>query len=171
MHSPGVCGVVLALNPAVGGSAAELEARIDALNPASELVLVAISPAGVASLSSVIWSRAAYLLEMADVADDATALRAALNEVLSRGRDTALVTGLGGAALAAETARAMVALYAEASDEVWAVEAATGAGAAVLLGRDMIERLLRSAEWRSAEELLKANRAHVVTLQDVEAGR
>jgi len=53
--------------------------------------------------------------------DDAEALRATLQEVLNRGRDAALVTGLNIHGLTAETVHRMVAEYCAAGDEIWAV--------------------------------------------------
>ncbi len=172
MHSPGVCGVILALGPAGPGAAQEVDARIDALNAASDLVLVA-APAPVAqALSPAVWSRAAYVVELAEGAAEAEVMRAALGEVMSRGRDAALLTWLGGARLTAEAAAKLVEFYAAAGDETWAVVESSEAlsqGQAVLVGRDMIERLLRTAGWTSAEEIFTANRAHVGTLRKQDA--
>ncbi|MDR3765152.1 MAG: hypothetical protein P4M01_13775 [Acidobacteriota bacterium] len=156
--------MVLALGPCGSGAAQAVDARIDALNASSDMVLVA-APASVArALEPAVWARAAYLVELAEGASAADAWRAALGEVLSRGRDAALVTWLDGEPFTGATASAMVARYAAAGGEVWAVEAASGGGKSVLLGRDMMERLLRTTGWQLAEEVLRANAAHVVTL-------
>ena len=133
MHSPGVCGAILATSSLVGrGSTTDqssmpaqsraeaLGALIDVLHADTEIVLIAAGDDADA-LAPAVWARAGYLVQLAPGASQADALRALLQDVLNRGRDAVLVTALDGPALTAETVRRMVAEYLEAGDEVWAV--------------------------------------------------
>ena len=112
MHSPGICGVILAAGSQVGAgtppskSMAEAVCElIAALNSDTEMVLVALG-AEAESLSPAVWERAAYVVPLPPDSSDADALRVTLQEVLNRGRDAALVTSLGDQALTAETVHA-----------------------------------------------------------------
>ena len=139
MHSPGVCGAILATGSPVGrGStpdqsstlkqtsmpaqsrAEALGALIDVLHADTEIVLIAAGDDADA-LAPAVWARAGYLVQLAPGTSQADALRALLQDVLNRGRDAVLVTTLDGPPLTAETVRRMVAEYLEAGDEVWAV--------------------------------------------------
>ena len=182
MHSPGVCGAILAFGPFAGAVALpqsqppDVAPLIDALNADTEMVLVGAAESADA-LAPAVWARAAYLVRLPLGATEVDGLRALLQETLSRGRDAILVTTLAGPLLTAEIVRQMVAAYRAAGHEVWAIvldnvrdpsaeaaprEAATGYP--VLLGRRMIEVFLRGREWCSAQEVLAANREHVHAL-------
>jgi CTP:molybdopterin cytidylyltransferase MocA len=169
MHSPGVCGVILAAGPEAGAGDARSKTKaesvselIGALNIDTEMVLVAVGAAEEA-LAPVIWAKAAYMVQLPAGASDADALRAMLQEVLNRGRDAALVASLDSHALTAETVHRMVAVFCAAGDEIWAVvpETAMQQGHPVLLGRRMIELFLRGQKWSAADEILAANLDHV----------
>jgi hypothetical protein len=173
MHSPGVCGVILAAGSPVGADdraprskAETLSALIDALGADTEMVLVAVG-ADAESLTPVVWAKAAYLVQLAETASDADALRTMLQEVLNRGRDAALVAALDGRGLTADTVHRMVAAYCAAGDEIWAVvpEMEMAQGHPVLMGRRMIELFLRGQKWNAADEILSANLEHVCTLK------
>ena len=169
MHSPGVCGAILASGPQFGDSGTLPQSNvgplIDALNAGTEMVLVAAAEAADA-LTPAVWSRGAYLVRLSPGAVEADALQALLKETLNRGRDAALVTTLEGPALTAETVRSMVDAYRAAGPEIWAVapEPESRQTYPVLLGRRMIELFLRGREWRSVQEVLSANREHVFEL-------
>jgi hypothetical protein len=127
MHSPGVCGAIMATSsPLVPGStpapsrAEALGALIDVLHGDTEIVLIAAGD-DADSLAPAVWMRAGYLVQLAPGASQSDALRALLQDVLNRGRDAVLVTTLDGPPLTAATVRRMVAEYLEAGDEVWAV--------------------------------------------------
>ena len=176
MHSPGVCGVILAAGSQVGAGDARLKTksesvteRIDALNGDTEMVLVAVG-ADAEALAPVVWARAAYMVHITEGMSDADALRAMLQEVLNRGRDAALVTSLDGQGLTAETVHRMVASYCAAGDEIWAVVPETEMlqGHPVLMGRRMIELFLRGQKWSAADEILAVNLEHVRTLKAVD---
>jgi CTP:molybdopterin cytidylyltransferase MocA len=176
MHSPGVCGVILAAGSQVGAGDARLKTKsegvtelIDALNGDTEMVLVSVG-ADAEALAPVVWARAAYMVQIAESMSDADALRAMLQEVLNRGRDAALVTSLGSQGLTAETVHRMVAAYCAAGDEIWAVVPETEMlqGHPVLMGRRMIELFLRGQKWSAADEILSANLEHVRTLKAVD---
>lgn len=178
MHSPGVCGVILAAGSQVGAGemlrkkkTEDLSALIDALNADTEMVLVAVG-ADAEALTPVVWAKAAYMVQLAATANDADALRIMLQEVLNRGRDTALVASLDGRGLTAETVHRMVAAYCAAGDEIWAVvpETAMEQGHPVLMGRRMIELFLRGQKWNAADEILSANLEHVRTVKAGDAG-
>ena len=179
MHSPGVCGAILAIGlQTEAGAAEKLSSLINALNADTEMVLVAAAEAAEA-LAPVAWAHAAYLLQLAPGATEADALRALFQEALNRGRDAVLITTLEGPPLTDETVRGMVASYRAAGNEVWAIvsdhvsdQAPQGAAQqaesapvySVLLGRRMIELFLRGRQWQSAQEVLTANREHVRAL-------
>ena len=177
MHSPGVCGVILAAGSQVGaGDAAlrktkaeRLSELIEALNADTEMVLVAVG-ADAEALTPVVWAKAAYMVQLSATATDADALRIMLQEVLNRGRDAALVTALDGHVLTAETVHRMVAAYCAAGDEIWAVvpEAEMQQGHPVLMGRRMIELFLRGQKWNAADEILSANLEHVRAVKAVD---
>ena len=193
MHSPGVCGAILATSSSVApvvpaqSRTQALGALIDVLHADTEIVLIAAGD-DAESLAPAVWARAGYLVQLAPGAGEADALRALLQDVLNRGRDAVLVTTLDGPALTAKTVRRMVAEYLEAGDEVWAVvpealitKAVTSESGApesssetqpsgstsgpMLLGRRMIELFLRGRQWRTAEELLATHREHVRALK------
>jgi hypothetical protein len=180
MHSPGVCGVILAAGSQVGAGDARLKTKaegvselIDALNGDTEMVLVAVG-ADAEALAPVAWARAAYVVQISDTASDAETLRVMLQEVLNRGRDAALVTALDATALdhqplTASTVHRMVAAYCAAGDEIWAVvpDTAMQQGHPVLMGRRMIELFLRGQKWSAADEILSANLEHVRTVTAV----
>ena len=169
MHSPGVCGAILASGPESGASGTLLHSNvgplIDALNADTEMVLVAAAEAADV-LAPAVWARAAYLVQLAPGATEADALRALLKEMLNRGRDAALVTTLEGPSLTAKTVRSMVDAYRAAGPEIWAVapQPESRQTYPVLLGRRMSELFLRGREWRSAQEVLFSNREHVFVL-------
>lgn len=173
MHSPGVCGVILASSSLVGVGEARAKTTsdrvselIDALNTDSEMVLVAIG-ADAETLTPVVWAKGAYIVQIAEGASDAGALRVMLQEVLNRGRDAALVAALDDLSLTAETVHRMVAAYCAAGDEIWAVvpETEMRQGHPVLMGRTMIELFLRGQKWSAADEIVSANREHVRTVK------
>jgi CTP:molybdopterin cytidylyltransferase MocA len=181
MHSPGVCGVILAVGSQVGAQtglkasqsnskAEALNELIGALNGDTEMVLVALG-ADAESLAPTVWARAAYVVPLPPGASDADALRVALQEVLNRGRDAALVASPGDQTLTAETVHRMVAAYCAAGDEIWAVvpEAEIRQGHPVLMGRSMIELFLRGQKWSAADEILSANLEHVRSLKATDA--
>src|SRR5450755_2639813 len=181
MHSPGVCGVILAVGSQVGAQVGVQDSQsktkaeavcelIDALNGDTEMVLVALG-ADAESLAPAVWARAAYVVPLPPASSDADALRVALQEVLNRGRDAALVASPGDQVLTAETVHRMVAAYCTAGDEIWAVvpEAEVRQGHPVLMGRRMIELFLRGQKWSAADEILSANLDHVRSLKATDA--
>lgn len=142
---------------------------IDALNADTEMVLVAVG-ANSEALAPAVWARAAYLVQLPETATGADALRIVLQDILNRGRDTALVTESTSQGLTQETAHRMVAEYCAAGDEIWAVvpEAEVLQGHPVLLGRQMIELFLRGQKWSAADEILFANLEHVRTVKPID---
>jgi CTP:molybdopterin cytidylyltransferase MocA len=142
---------------------------IDALNTDSDMVLVGVG-ANAEALTPVVWAKGAYIVPLAADASDAQALRVMLQEVLNRGRDTALVASLEDLSLTAETVHRMVATFCAAGDEIWAVVPETGAqGHPVLMGRRMIELFLRGQQWSSADEIVSGNLDHVRTVNPADS--
>jgi CTP:molybdopterin cytidylyltransferase MocA len=177
MHSPGICGVILAAGSQVGAGPVQPKSKAEAvseligvLNGDTEMVLVALG-ADAESLAPAVWARAAYVVPLPPDSSDADALRIALQEVLNHGRDAALVASPGDQMLTAETVHRMVATYCTAGDEIWAVvpEAEIRQGHPVLMGRRMIELFLRGQKWSAADEILSANLEHVRTLKATDA--
>jgi CTP:molybdopterin cytidylyltransferase MocA len=182
MHSPGVCGVILAAGSQVGAQAGVEAAQskskaeavselILALNTDTDMVLVALG-ADAQELEPAVWAHAAYIVQLPPSSSDAETLRAMLQEVLNRGRDAALVAALDSQGLTGETVHRMVAAYREADDATWAVvpEAEIRHGHPVLMGRRMIELFLRGQQWSAADEILSANLEHVRSLKAAEPG-
>ena len=176
MHSPGVCGVILAAGSQIGAGEELLKTKaervselIDALNADTEMILVAVG-ADADALAPVVWARAAYMVQLSEGTSDADALRTMLQEVLNRGRDAALVTAPDNKGLTAETVHRMVAAYCTAGDEIWAVVPETEMlqGHPVLMGRRMIELFLRGQKWSAADEILSANLEHVRTVKAID---
>jgi len=155
--------------PRQKSKAEAVDALISALNADTEMVLVAAG-ADAATLEAVVWARAAYMVPIAENASEADALRVILQDVLSRGRDAALVASLDNFALTSETVHRMVVAYCAAGDEIWAVvpETAMLQGHPVLMGREMIELFLRGQKWSAADEILAANREHVCAVKAVD---
>jgi hypothetical protein len=196
MHSPGVCGVILAAGSQAGTgdtrsktNADAVAELIDALSADTEMVLVGVPATDADALAPVVWGRAAYMVLLPETANDADTLRVMLQEVLNRGRDAALVTvcepGVMDVAvtgtssstaqpriqsLTAQTAHRMVAEYCASGDEIWALVPETEMlqGHPVLMGRRMIELFLRGQKWSAADEILSANLEHVRTIKLVE---
>jgi CTP:molybdopterin cytidylyltransferase MocA len=172
MHSPGVCGVILASGSRIGAGdpkqktkAEDLNELISALNADTEMILVAAGADGDA-LAPVVWARAGYMVKVAATASAPEVLRVMLQEVMNRGRDAAVVTWLDGQAVTAETVHGMVSTYCQAGDEIWAVapEQDKTQGHPMLLGRRMIEVFLRGNKLSTADEILATNREHVRTM-------
>ena len=151
-----------------------LSELIDALNTDTEMVLVAVG-AEAEALAPVVWAKAAYMVQISENASAADALRVMLQEVLNRGRDTALIAALDDHGLSAATVHHMVAAYCAAGDEIWAVvpETEMHQGHPVLMGRKMIELFHRGQKWSAADEILSANLEHVRTIKaaDPAAGK
>jgi CTP:molybdopterin cytidylyltransferase MocA len=172
MHSPGICGVILAADSQVGAgearpatNAENLNGLINALNTDTDMILVAAGEDADA-LAPVVWARAGYIVQIAPAATAPEALRVVLQEVMNRGRDAAIVTWLADQAVTRETIHRMVATYCQAGDEIWAVSPELNAlqGHPVLLGRRMIELFLRGDKLHTADEILATNREHVRTM-------
>jgi hypothetical protein len=180
MHSPGVCGVILAVGSQVAApleGPAQLESKvetvrrlIDALNTDTDMVLVGVG-ADAEALTPVVWAKGAYIVQLAAGASDAEALRVMLQEVLNRGRDAALVASLEDLPLTAETVHRMLAAFCAAGDEIWAVVPKTDMlqGHPVLMGRRMIELFLRGQQWSSADEIVAGNLDHVRTVNPADS--
>lgn len=177
MHSPGICGVILAHSQNGAGEAQSkikgegVSRLIDALNTDTDMVLVAIG-ADAETLTPVVWAKGAFMVQLAEGASDGDALRVMLQEVLNRGRDAALVTQLDDLSLTAETVHRMVTAYCAAGDEIWAVvpEAEMQRGHPVLMGRRMIELFLRGQKWSASDEIVSANLEHVRTVKAADPG-
>jgi CTP:molybdopterin cytidylyltransferase MocA len=182
MHSPGICGVILATGSQAGAQAGvegaqsktkaeAVSSLIGALNAGTDMVLVALA-ADAELLAPVIWAHAAYEVLLSPDVNGADALRAALQEVMNRGRDAALVATLDDEALTDRTVQRMVAAYCAAGDEIWAVvpEPEMRQGHPVLLGRRMIEMFQRGRQWSALDEMLAANPMHVRSVKADEAG-
>jgi len=176
MHSPGVCGVILAAGSQAGAGEARSKTKaegvselIDALNADTEMVLVAVG-GDAAALAPVIWAKAAYMVRLPEDASEADGLRAMLQEVLNRGRDAAVVASVDSCGLTAETVHRMVAVYCAAGDEIWAVvpETEMQQGHPVLMGRRMIELFLRGQKWSAADEILSGNLEHVRSVKVID---
>lgn len=173
-RSPSFAGVILAagdstrmgqdkaLLPWQGGTF--LSAAIDVLKPVTELVIV-VGGKNTNSLLPTIYQKGAFITENHHTErGQFSSLQIGLQEVLNRGRDTAIVALVDRPAPRIETVRAIKNHFIESVESgVWAVvpEFEGKHGHPVIAGREMIERFLRAPQDATAREVEHAAQAHI----------
>jgi molybdenum cofactor cytidylyltransferase len=99
-----------------------------------------------------------------------SSLQTGLQEVLNRGRDTAMVTLVDRPPAHVQTLQGLVYAFETRGHEVWAIipENAGKHGHPILIGREMIEAFLRAPATSNAREIEHANQSRIryVTVND-----
>jgi molybdenum cofactor cytidylyltransferase len=173
-RSPSFAGVILAagdstrmgqdkaLLPWQGGTF--LSAAIDMLKPVTELVIV-VGGKNTNSLLPTIYQKGAFLTENHHTErGQFSSLKIGLQEVLNRGRDTAMVALVDRPAAKAGTARAIKQYFLESLESgTWAVvpEFEGKHGHPFIAGREMIERFLRAPQDATARDVEHAAQEHI----------
>ncbi|MEO5936412.1 MAG: nucleotidyltransferase family protein [Terriglobales bacterium] len=124
-----------------------LTAAIEALMPFVQMVIV-VGGANTESLKQNVWSHGASLVTNPDPAQGQfSSLRVGLQEVLSRGRDAALITHVDRPPAAPRTIQALQTAFAfHSKDHKWAVVPQYGDkhGHPIVAGRELIEAFLKA---------------------------
>jgi len=173
-RSPSFAGVILAagdstrmgqdkaLLPWQGGTF--LSAVIDVLKPVTELVIV-VGGKNTNSLLPTIYQKGAFITENHhSERGQFSSLRVGLQEVLNRGRDTAIVALVDRPAARSATVRAIKQYFLESVESgVWAVvpEFEGKHGHPFIAGREMIERFLRAPQDATARDVEHAAQQHI----------
>jgi molybdenum cofactor cytidylyltransferase len=177
-RSPSFAGVILAagdstrmgqdkaLLPWQGGTF--LSAAIDALKPVTELVIV-VGGKNTNSLLPTVYQKGAFITENHHTErGQFSSLKIGLQEVLNRGRDTAIVSLVDRPAPRLATVRAIKNYFLESVEAgVWAVvpEVNGKHGHPFVAGREMIERFLRATENATARDVEHAAQEHISYLK------
>ncbi len=141
-----------------------LSAAIRLFSPHVDLVLVVVG-ANERDLAPVVYAHGGSLVVNPDPArGQFSSLRAGLQEVLSRGRDAAMITLVDRPPVRPETIQTLTAAFEHALQSwKWAVvpEYQGQHGHPILAGREMIEAFLRAPESSNAREVEHANAAKI----------
>ncbi|HWY53629.1 MAG TPA: nucleotidyltransferase family protein [Terriglobales bacterium] len=140
-----------------------LSAAIQALQPFSETVIVVVGK-NENNLTPVIYANGASLVRNpAPERGQFSSLQVGLHEVLSHGRDAAMVTLVDRPAAKAATLGALCSAFSEAASNVWAVvpEYNGKHGHPFLLAREMIEAFLKAPPTATARDIEHQNLQHV----------
>jgi len=191
MPTSGLCGVILAAgqssrmgrdkallpwpktdatNP-VRPQSTLLSSSIHALSDHCDLVLV-VAGANADNLRPVIYGCGADLVvNPAPDRGQFSSLQVGLQEVLNRGRDSAMVTLVDRPPLQPETLSALVAAFASRAHGTWATipEYQGAHGHPILIGREMIEEFLRAPVTSNAREVEHAHQQRIAYLDTSDA--
>jgi molybdenum cofactor cytidylyltransferase len=140
-----------------------LSAAIQALDPFSESVIVVVGK-NEENLAPVIYANGASLVRNpARERGQFSSLQVGLREVMSHGRDAAMVTLVDRPPASAATLRTLCSAFTEAASELWAVvpEYNQKHGHPFLIGREMIEAFLKAPPTATAREIEHQNVRHV----------
>jgi len=139
---------------AIGGQTF-LSSAIEALQPFSEMVIV-VTGANEAALAPIVYATGASLVvNPAPERGQFSSLQVGLQEVLSHGRDAAMVTLVDRPPLSAGTVQLLCSAFAEAANDTWAVVPEYGGkhGHPILLARELIEAFLKAPPTANAREI------------------
>jgi molybdenum cofactor cytidylyltransferase len=181
-RAPGLCAVILAAGestrmgtdkallpwpPTAPGSPPTgqtfLSAAIQAFSPFSEMVLV-VAGKNKTNLAAVVYANGASLVQNPEPdRGQFSSLRAGLQEVLSHGRDAAMVTLVDRPPVNAATLKTLCSAFTAAESEVWAVvpEYNGKHGHPFLVAREMIEAFLKAPASATARDVEHQNLQHI----------
>jgi molybdenum cofactor cytidylyltransferase len=175
--SPSFAGVVLAAGTSsrMGRDKALLSWRggtflswaIRTLQAVTELVIV-VAGENEENLAPIANAEAAFLVCNPDPAQGQfSSLRIGLENVLDRGRDSAIVTLVDRPPPAIETVEKIKNAFVNAGENIWAVvpEYEGKHGHPIAIGREMIEAFLRAPASSSARDVEHANQSHILYLK------
>ena len=140
-----------------------LSAAIQALDPFSERVIVVVGK-NEANLAPVIYANGASLVRNPNPErGQFSSLQIGLREVLSHGRDAAMITLVDRPPATAASLKTLCSAFAEAPSEVWAVvpEYKEKHGHPFLIAREMIEAFLKAPPTATARDIEHHNLRHV----------
>lgn len=185
VRSPNLCAVILAAGESArmgtdkallpwpprasgsGGGQTFLSSAINALSSFSEMVIVVIGK-NEASLAPVAYANGASLVRNPSPEQGQfSSLQVGLQAVLSYGRDAAIVTLVDRPPASSVVLSTLISAFMAAPIGVWAVvpEYRGKHGHPVVLGREMIEVLLKALPTSTARELEHQNQTHIRYIQ------
>lgn len=148
-----------------------LSSSIHALSNPCDLVLV-VAGANADNLRAVIYGCGADLVvNPAPERGQFSSLQIGLQEVLNRGRDSAMVTLVDRPPLQPETLTALVEAFGSRAHGTWALvpEYHGAHGHPILIGREMIESFLRAPVTSNAREVEHAHQQRIAYLETSDA--
>ena len=141
-----------------------LSTALDSILPSTELVIV-VAGSNFKALEPTVYVRSASLIENPrPELGQFSSLRLGLREVLNRGRDAAIVALVDRPPVSLETvARLRDEFILAVEQDIWAVAPIYNGqhGHPIVLGREMIEALLRAPADGNARDVLHANASHI----------
>ena len=141
-----------------------LSAAIHTLEATTELVIV-IAGRNQQTIAPVVYSTSAFLAVNPNPDEGQfSSLRVGLNEVLGRGRDTAIITLVDRPSPSVATIERLKQIFLAAPDNIWAVvpEFDGRHGHPFIAGREMIEAFLRAPAASNAREVEHALQEHIL---------
>ncbi len=148
-----------------------LSSSIRALSNPCDLVLV-VAGANAGKLRPIVYACGAdVVVNPAPEQGQFSSLQVGLQEVLNRGRDSAMITLVDRPPLQPATLAALVAAFLKRAHATWAVvpEYQGHHGHPILIGREMIEALLRAPVTSSAREVEHAHQQHIAYVETSDA--
>ncbi|HWZ44330.1 MAG TPA: nucleotidyltransferase family protein [Candidatus Saccharimonadales bacterium] len=140
-----------------------LSAAIRALQAITELVIV-VAGENEPNLAPIVYAQAAFLVRNPNPQDGQfSSLRLGLAEVLSHGRDAAILTLVDRPAPAPETVEFLKNEFLAGSEEIWAIVPQFGQkhGHPIVVGREMIEAFLRAPATGNARDVEHAHQPRI----------
>jgi CTP:molybdopterin cytidylyltransferase MocA len=157
--------------PTAGPQSTLLSSSIHALSDHCDIVLV-IAGANADHLRPVVYACGAdVVVNPAPEREQFSSLQVGLHEVLSLGRDSAMVTLVDRPPLQPQTLAALVAAFDCRPHSIWAIvpEYQHAHGHPILIGREMIEAFLRAPVTSNAREVQHAQRQRIAYVETTDA--